>query len=336
MNCHPLFEIQTKSFCRALSSMNYVDLILIIVIGLAVFQGWSRGFIDSFIEIVILIGSFISAFFLWEPAAKLLDQLFKQSDFWTGPLSFILILIFASSIISAFFNKLRSGIKKETLQHPVNKIAGIIPGFLKGVLYALILSFFLISYPLGKFTQKVEQSHIAISLTRKPAWLPDKISSLLNDPRFNAGSITIHPKTKELIKLPFKTNDLRVRKDLEIRMLHLINRERKKEGLKELIFDEELARVARSHSKDMFNRGYFSHYTPEGLSPFDRIRKEKIRFLIAGENLALAQNLELAHRGLMESPGHRANILHKAFGRVGIGIQDGGIYGIMVTQNFRN
>lgn len=38
----------------------------------------------------------------------------------------------------------------------------------------------------------------------------------------------------------------------------------------------------------------------------------------------------------MESPGHRANILNPEFGRLGIGILDGGIYGLMITQNFRN
>jgi uncharacterized protein YkwD len=38
----------------------------------------------------------------------------------------------------------------------------------------------------------------------------------------------------------------------------------------------------------------------------------------------------------MKSPGHRENIMHKDFGRVGIGIMDGGIRGLMVTQNFRD
>jgi uncharacterized protein YkwD len=39
---------------------------------------------------------------------------------------------------------------------------------------------------------------------------------------------------------------------------------------------------------------------------------------------------------LMNSPGHRANILRPAFGRLGIGIVDGGYRGIMVSQEFRN
>jgi uncharacterized protein YkwD len=38
----------------------------------------------------------------------------------------------------------------------------------------------------------------------------------------------------------------------------------------------------------------------------------------------------------MNSPGHRANILNPQFGRVGIGIMDGGIHGLMVSQEFRD
>ncbi len=77
-------------------------------------------------------------------------------------------------------------------------------------------------------------------------------------------------------------------------------------------------------------------FNPEGKSSFDRIRKEGIQFSIAGENLVLAQNLRLAHGGLMESPSHRANIEHKLFSRVGIGILDGGYNRLMITQLFRN
>jgi uncharacterized protein YkwD len=86
----------------------------------------------------------------------------------------------------------------------------------------------------------------------------------------------------------------------------------------------------------MFARSYFSHVSPDREDPFDRMREAKVRYLTAGENLALARTLPAAHRGLMESPGHRANILRPQFGRVGIGVLDGGVHGLMVTQNFRN
>ena len=119
-------------------------------------------------------------------------------------------------------------------------------------------------------------------------------------------------------------------------MLDLVNSERVANGLQPLAPDPELTEVARRHSADMFARGYFAHDTPEGLSPFDRMKEANVRFLAAGENLALAPTLSVAHTGLMNSPGHRANILRPQFGRLGIGIMDGGMRGLMVSQEFRN
>jgi uncharacterized protein YkwD len=66
------------------------------------------------------------------------------------------------------------------------------------------------------------------------------------------------------------------------------------------------------------------------------MRSANVKFLTAGENLALGRTLKICHEGLMNSPGHRANILNPSFGRLGIGIMDGGIYGLMISQEFRN
>jgi uncharacterized protein YkwD len=119
-------------------------------------------------------------------------------------------------------------------------------------------------------------------------------------------------------------------------MLVLVNQERTKRGLRPVKADPEMTRVARAHSIDMFARGYFSHYSPEKKDPFDRMRQAGVKFLTAGENLALGRTLKICHEGLMNSPGHKANILNPSFGRLGIGIMDGGIYGLMISQEFRN
>ena len=119
-------------------------------------------------------------------------------------------------------------------------------------------------------------------------------------------------------------------------MLALVNREREAAGLRPVAADPALVEVARKHSTDMFARGYFAHQTPEGASPFDRMKRDNVSFRTAGENLALAPTVRVAHTGLMNSPGHRANILRPEFGRLGIGIVDGGYRGIMVSQEFRN
>ncbi len=115
-----------------------------------------------------------------------------------------------------------------------------------------------------------------------------------------------------------------------------VNRERAAAGLPALAPDPEMTAVARKHSADMFARGYFAHVSPDGQDPFDRMRRAGVVFRTAGENLALAPTLAIAHSGLMNSPGHRANILRPEFGRLGIGIMDGGMRGLMVTQNFRD
>ncbi|MDP3470132.1 MAG: CvpA family protein [Daejeonella sp.] len=317
--------------------MNYIDLILISIILLAVWRGWAKGFLVSATEIFIWLGSLIVALLFSEFLATALEELFDISIHLLRPLSFVLILTISSRMIFATCDRIIGNIPESKNENRFNKLGGIIPGLFSGVLYALLLSIFFLLYPVGDATKEAQKSIIANTLSQKPSWAGERVNNTLNDLKNKFGrSLTIFPNGKEIIPLPFKVLEPRLRRELELRMLDMINKEREKLGLPVLYFDEELAAVARKHSKDMFRRGYFSHYNPEGNSPFDRIRREGIQFRIAGENLALAQNLSLAHYGLMESTTHRANIEHKAFGRVGIGILDGGYNGLMITQLFRN
>jgi uncharacterized protein YkwD len=137
-------------------------------------------------------------------------------------------------------------------------------------------------------------------------------------------------------KLPFTTTKGAPDPQTEAAMIELVNKERRAVGVKVLTADPELVPVARAHATDMFARGYFAHNTPEGKTPFDRIRAANVTYLTAGENLALAPTLAMAHKGLMNSPKHKENILYGEFGRMGVGVIDGGIYGKMFVQLFRD
>lgn len=117
-------------------------------------------------------------------------------------------------------------------------------------------------------------------------------------------------------------------------MLHLVNAARSKNGLKPLIVDLQLSRVARIKSKDMAENNYFSHTSPTYGSPFEMMEKFGISYTSAGENIACNRNVEAAHQALMDSPGHRENILNQKFTHIGIGIVDGGMCGKMFTQMF--
>src|SRR5690554_1124097 len=116
----------------------------------------------------------------------------------------------------------------------------------------------------------------------------------------------------------------------EQRMVNLVNSERQKAGLAPFKVDLDLSRVARIKSQDMRDNNYFSHTSPTYGSPFDMMRSFGISYRTAGENIALHGSVESAHNGLMNSDGHRANILSPNFTHIGIGIVDGRYY----TQMF--
>jgi uncharacterized protein YkwD len=65
----------------------------------------------------------------------------------------------------------------------------------------------------------------------------------------------------------------------------------------------------------------------------DRLQAESISYRVAGENLALAATANEVHEGLMDSPGHRANILGESFGALGIAVVRGPL-GLMTVQVF--
>ena len=97
----------------------------------------------------------------------------------------------------------------------------------------------------------------------------------------------------------------------EMEVVHLVNEERIKAGLAPLEVDPGLMQFARERSEDMVKRGYFSHYDPTtGEPPAQQwsARENISRFSTSWNNEHLAQNLV---DGLMNSDGHRANIMSK-------------------------
>ncbi|MDU0203561.1 peptidoglycan-binding protein [Paenibacillus sp. MAH-36] len=120
----------------------------------------------------------------------------------------------------------------------------------------------------------------------------------------------------------------------EQQMLDLVNKERAAVGLAALVVDPELTKTARLKSQDMVENKYFSHDSPTYGSPFDMMEKFGITYNAAGENIACNQTVQAAHEALMNSPGHKANILSKDYTHIGIGIVTGGPCGKMFTQQF--
>jgi uncharacterized protein YkwD len=318
--------------------MNYVDIILLLVIVLAVWAGWKRGFIIGSINLIVWIGSLLAGFFFYQYAGEFLKASFPKLGVWTLPIAFLSIVVLSRVILGILFNVILRSTPTETHTSGVNRFLGILPGIINGIIYATIIAALLLSVPLMYgITQKAKESVLTKKLAVNVGWLDDKLSPIFDEAvKKSLTRTTVEPESDETVRLNFKVNDAKARADLEMKMLELVNHERTKRGLKPLQWDPQLVPVARAHSQDMFSRGYFSHYTLEGKDPFDRMKAAGIKYYSAGENLALGPTLSICHEGLMNSPGHRANILNPTYGRVGIGILDGGAYGLMISQEFRN
>ncbi len=102
-----------------------------------------------------------------------------------------------------------------------------------------------------------------------------------------------------------------------------INRHRVAIGCRGLAWDERLAAVARRHSEDMARRRFFGHTNPDGLDPFDRLRRAGVRYRAAAENLAQGQvHGRDTYDDWIESPGHRHNLENCEYTHFGIGLYD--------------
>lgn len=318
---------------------NAIDIVLVVVLLASALNGWRRGFILGLLDLVGWILSLVAALGFYQPVAAWLGtRVDVWSDVWDQPVAFILIAGSVSVAVHVLSYAFLRKLPEDAHERSLNRVFGLIPGLANGLITAAIVSALLLSIPLNEgLSERVRVSGLVNRLSVYTERLENALHPVFGDAIAQTlNLLTVHPDSDERVTLPFTVAVSRPRPDLEAEMLRLVNKERIAAGLRPLAPDPELTEVARRHSSDMFARGYFAHDTPEGRDPFDRMRAAEVRFLTAGENLALARSVQIAHTGLMNSPGHRANILRPEFGRVGIGIMDGGVRGLMVTQNFRN
>jgi len=320
-------------------TFNLIDVVLIVVVLLSVINGWRRGFILGVLDLLGWALVLFAGLRFYQPLARWIgSHVDLWSDVWDRPFAFILIAIIATVAVQALGKVLLRRMSDKTHEGSFNRALGVLPGLANGLITAALIAAFMLAIPLNEgLRERARESPTANRLAVYAERLEAKLHPVFAEAVAETlNLLTVQPESHERVNLPYKVANSRPRPDLEAQMLALVNRERATAGLRPLAPDPELTEVARRHSVDMFARGYFAHDTPEGLDPFARMREAHVRYLTAGENLALAPTLQVAHSGLMNSPGHRANILHPQFGRLGIGIMDGGIRGLMVSQEFRD
>lgn len=118
--------------------------------------------------------------------------------------------------------------------------------------------------------------------------------------------------------------------DTEQQFLDMTNKAREKENLPPLKLNATLVGVARAHAANMAKQGILEHVL-DGKTAAQRVKDAGYVYRKMGENVSKGFNSPLAQifQGLMDSKGHRENILNKEYLEIGVGFargKDGWLY----------
>ena len=318
--------------------MNRIDAVILVVLAVYAFLGYRRGFLAVALDWLGLAVAVTAAFRLYPGVGSWLTARYSLNPALARIIGFVGLVLIVRLAWSVVVGLVWRKIPRVLRRSLIDRIAGIVPGLLQGGIVCALALVSLAALPIAL----VPRTEIAGSGLGS-ALLEWGLGAQATVQRWVGGTvhdlITFHTapiKEGERVDLPFRTTRATPDPQMEAAMLHLVNTERRRRSLRPLVMDERLRQVARHHSQDMLARGYFAHDDPAGRDPFQRLRAARIGYLTAGENLAFSPSLTMAHSGLMESPGHRANILRPAFHHVGIAALRAPPYGIMFTQEFTN
>lgn len=315
--------------------INLIDAVFGFIFLIYIFEDAAFGFVSSFSHLISTIAGFVVGLLLYSYFSKFLQSSGSLTKGFSDALSFLILSVIFFLLARIVLHKIFTRYKLN-IPPPVNYLGGALSGIISYLIMASFAVNLLLAFPVPEIIKSsVQKSFIGNALLIRSSLIERSVRSVfggaINDV---INFLTVEPGTNEIVKLNFTVQDTQPDNTSEEKMLIFINNERKKYALPEVSFSEELSVVARAHAKDMFARGYFSHYTPEGLSPFDRLERFSISYNHAAENIALTPNVDLAMDGFMKSAGHKENILSGDFNKVGIGVMDGGIFGKMFVQEF--
>jgi len=316
--------------------LNWVDLGILAVLILFILEGLGRPLVLELMDFISFLWAGILSFNYYNLPAGYFESQFKVPHGLSLVLGFMTVWFLSELIFYLFIRIFLQRIEKFTI--PGSRIFSIVPAFLRSLIFLAIILVTVATFPLQPALKRtVLDSRIGSQILTHAYALEQPVKAVFGGVANDSLTfLTIKPETNQKVNLGFQTTQVSIDEQSENKMVDLVNQERAGRGFKVLVLDEQLRFIARAHSVDMFRRGYFSHYSPEGASVADRLLNARIDFLVAGENLAYAPSVESAHKGFMNSAGHKANILSEDYGRIGIGAIDGGIYGKMFTQVFSN
>jgi uncharacterized protein YkwD/uncharacterized membrane protein required for colicin V production len=301
--------------------------------------GIRSGFVATLYGLITWIVAIPVALVLQNPLGSLIARVGVQPPL-ARTIAFVLVLL----LIEGGFGVLGIVVVTPFVKHLhadrsfglADRVLGVVPSVLRTLVIAGVALAAALVLPVGNDVRAaIDGSRLGQVLVEQIAAVQPALGALAGSPDDGAPLFVTKLGADQTEKLDLPDNLTLVPDPAaEDEMLKLLNAERTSRGLPPLELDPRLVPIARQHSEEMFRLKYFGHQSPVNGSPFDRLAAAKISYSRAGENLAYAHSVAVAHRGLMDSEGHRENILRPEFTRIGIGVISAGSYGRMFTQLF--
>lgn len=319
---------------------NWIDWVIVFVVFYTIIDGWDRGLVSLLSNTIAFLASLWIAIRFHAQAGGFLVTVFGLPSVWMNVLGYLVLALPSEMVINSLLEWPLGKLPQNVSGSAINRLFGSLFAVTNACIFLAFLLLVILALPIrGTVKRDIKNSNVGSQLVLLAERYGGQVKSSLDSiTREALKFVTIKPKSQERLDLDVtpEQSQLRVDEDSEGRMIALVNQERAGRGRSILSVDARLTQVARSHSRDMFERRYFSHYSPEGRDVGYRARQAGVEYALIGENLAYAPDVTTAHAGLMNSEGHRANILDSGWTRIGIGVIDGDIYGKMFTQVFAN
>lgn len=315
---------------------NWVDLLIIAVLIYFASEAWRVGlwviladFLSFFLSLLISLRGY-------QFAAEFLRANFSLTHSVSNAMGFLITAVVAEIVLGLALARLIPKIPKKIRQAPYTKFLALLPALGEGLVLVAFLLTLVLALPLSpNIKTDVSRSKIGGLIIRQTSGVEKKLAEVFGGVIEDSLTyFTVKPQSRETVPLSIETQELVIDTQAEAEMLRLVNEERGNAGVGQLVLAPEIVPMSRAHARDMWERQYFGHVSPDGEDVGDRLDKAQIKYGLAGENLALAPTTATAHTGLMNSEGHRKNILEPKFRKVGIGVIDNGYYGKMFVQVF--
>ncbi len=317
---------------------NWVDLVILLILLYYSFEAFKYGFFYLLADFASFLGSLLISLYAYKFVATFLKANFNLPSSFNNAFAFIITVFILEIALQSLFTFLIKKLPKKVLENKFNKYLGLAISLAQGVVLISFLLTAIIALPIKPQVKKdVSESKIGSYILKQTSGIEKKIDEIFGGVINDALTyFTVEPNSKSTIALKNGIDKLTIDTTSETQMFAMVNNERSKVGASTLTWEPRLVVVARNYARDMWERHYFSHYSPEGKNVADRLDAAGIQYQIVGENLAMAPTVQTAMTGLMNSQGHRENILNPKFKKVGIGVIDNGFYGKMFVQIFTN